>query len=63
VELESGGVGRGKAVMHCSRATGCGAMSTLELWMLPTCWQGEATTGCWPSTLVVGVVVFWEELP
>lgn len=56
VELESGGVGRGEAAS-------CGAASMLELWMLPTCWHGEATTGCRPSTLAVGVAVFWEELP
>lgn len=35
----------------------------LELWVRPTYWQGEATIGCWLSTLAVGAVVFWEELP
>lgn len=59
MELESGGVGRGEAA--CWRAV-CGAMSSLGLWLLPTCWQVEATASCWPSTLAVGVVVFREEL-
>lgn len=62
MELDNGGVGRGEAASHCSTASVCGATSSLELWVLSACWQVEATTGCWLSTLAVGVVVFWEKL-